>query len=67
MYYSPTVSSATAGIHLALLALNIKSGDEIITTPMTFAATLNMIEIVGATIKLIDVENQYLRESRNVL
>ena len=51
-----SVNSATAGLHLALLALNIGPGDAVITTPMTFAATLNMIEAVGATVKLVDVE-----------
>jgi dTDP-4-amino-4,6-dideoxygalactose transaminase len=34
------LTSATAGLHLALLALGLKKDDEVITTPMTFAATL---------------------------
>jgi dTDP-4-amino-4,6-dideoxygalactose transaminase len=50
------VSSATAGLHLALLALDLKPGDEVITTPMTFAATLNTIVLAGATPVLVDVE-----------
>ncbi|WP_440994352.1 DegT/DnrJ/EryC1/StrS family aminotransferase [Cysteiniphilum litorale] len=50
------LNSATAGLHLALLALDLKPEDEVITTPMTFAATLNVIEIVGAKVKLVDVE-----------
>lgn len=50
------LSSATAGLHLALAALALRPEDEVITTPLTFAATLNVVEIVGATIKLIDVE-----------
>ena len=54
--YALSVNSATAGLHLALLALGIGPGDEVITTPMTFAATLNMIEAVGASVKLVDVE-----------
>lgn len=49
------LNSATAGLHLALLALNLKETDEVITTPMTFAATLNVIELVGAKVKLVDV------------
>lgn len=50
------LSSATAGLHLALLALDFKAGDEVITTPMTFAATLNTIVLAGATPVLVDVE-----------
>ena len=43
------VNSATAGLHLALLALGVGQGDEVITTPMTFVATVNVIEHCGAT------------------
>ncbi len=50
------LSSATAGLHLALLALEIKPGDEVITTPMTFAATLNTIVLAGGRPVLVDVE-----------
>lgn len=48
--------SATAGLHLTLLAMNIKPGDEVITTPLTFAATLNVIVLSGGTPVLIDVD-----------
>jgi len=50
------LSSATAGLHLALLALELKPGDEVITTPMTFAATLNTIVLAGGRPVLVDVE-----------
>lgn len=50
------VNSCTAGLHLSLLALGIGAGDEVITTPMTFASTLNVIIHVGATPVLVDVE-----------
>jgi dTDP-4-amino-4,6-dideoxygalactose transaminase len=50
------LSSATAGLHLALLALELEPGDEVITTPMTFAATLNTIVLAGGTPVLVDVE-----------
>jgi dTDP-4-amino-4,6-dideoxygalactose transaminase len=50
------LSSATAGLHLALLALEFKPGDEVITTPMTFAATLNTIVLAGGKPVLVDVE-----------
>jgi dTDP-4-amino-4,6-dideoxygalactose transaminase len=50
------LSSATAGLHLVLAALELKAGDEVITTPMTFAATLNTIVLTGGKPVLVDVE-----------
>ena len=50
------LSSATAGLHLALVALDLQPGDEVITTPMTFAATLNTIVVAGGRPVLVDVE-----------
>ncbi len=50
------VSSATAGLHLAVLALGLQPGDEVITTPLTFAATLNTIVLGGGTPVLVDVD-----------
>lgn len=52
------VNSCTAGLHLSLLALGIGRGDEVITTPMTFASTLNVILHVGARPVLVDVEQE---------
>ncbi len=49
------VSSATAGLHLALLACGIGKDDEVITSPMTFVATLNTIVQVGAKPVLVDI------------
>jgi dTDP-4-amino-4,6-dideoxygalactose transaminase len=49
------VSSATAGLHLALLGYDIGPGDEVITTPLTFAATVNVILHTGATPVLADI------------
>ena len=50
------VTSCTAALHLSLLAYGIGSGDEVITTPMTFIATANSIIHAGATPVFIDVE-----------
>src|SRR3990172_4873501 len=50
------LASATAGLHLVLTALKLKPGDEVITTPMTFAATLNTIVLAGGRPVCVDVE-----------
>ncbi len=49
------VSSCTAALHLSMLASGLKSGDEVITTPLTFCATVNAIIHAGATPVLADV------------
>lgn len=54
--YVVALNSGTAALHLALMALDIKPGDEVITTPMTFIASVNAILYVGATPVLADVE-----------
>ncbi len=50
------VSSCTAALHISLIAAGIGRGDEVITTPMTFAATVNAIIHCGATPVLADVD-----------
>ena len=58
--YAVSVNSATAGLHLALLAFGIGKGDEVITTPMTFVATVNTIIFAGATPVLADIDAKTL-------
>lgn len=50
------VSSGTGGEHVVLLALGIGPGDEVITSPMTWPSTVNIIAAVGATPVLADVD-----------
>jgi dTDP-4-amino-4,6-dideoxygalactose transaminase len=53
--YSVAVHSCTAALHLSLIASNVKAGDEVITSPMTFAATANAIIHTGATPVFADI------------
>ena len=52
-----TVSSCTAGLHLAMLVLGVKEGDEVIVPSLTFAATANAVKYVGATPVFADVKS----------
>lgn len=52
-----TVTSATGGLFLALKALDLQEGDEVITTPLTFVATLNTIIHAGAKPVLVDIDS----------
>lgn len=54
------VSSATAGMHVVLMALGIGPGDEVITPSLTWVSTLNMIVLLGATPVMIDVDRDTL-------
>jgi dTDP-4-amino-4,6-dideoxygalactose transaminase len=54
--YAVAVASGTAALHLSLLAAGIGPGDEVITTPFTFCATVNAIIHAGATPVLIDID-----------
>ena len=50
------VNSATAGLHLALEALGVGLGDEVITTTHTFTATAEVVRYLGADVRLVDID-----------
>ena len=58
--YAVALSSATAGMHLLLKALDIGPGDEVITPSMTWVSTANQIELCGATPVFVDVNRDTL-------
>ena len=62
-----SVSSGTAGMHLMLLGLGVKPGDEIITPSMTFASTLNMIALCGAKPVFVDIHYDTLNINSDLI
>ncbi len=55
--YAAALSSGTAALHLALLIVGVKPGDEVIVSSLTFAATANAITYVGATPVFVDSDS----------
>lgn len=58
--YAVGTNSCTSALHLALDAIGVKPGDEVITTPITFAATANVITHLGAKPVFVDVDRNTL-------
>jgi perosamine synthetase len=58
--YCVAVSNGTAALHLAVSALGIGPGDEVITTPLTFCATANAALYQGATVRFVDIDEKTL-------
>jgi len=56
--YAMALNSCTAGLHLSMIVSGIRSGDEVITTPLTFCSTANAIIHTGATPVFVDVEQE---------
>jgi dTDP-4-amino-4,6-dideoxygalactose transaminase len=54
--YALSVNSCTAALHLSLIYCGVKRNDEVITTPMTFASTINSIAMLGAKPILADID-----------
>jgi UDP-4-amino-4-deoxy-L-arabinose-oxoglutarate aminotransferase len=61
------LTSATAGMHVALKALGIGPGDEVITPSMTWVSTVNLIVLAGATPVFADIDKDTLMVSRDTI
>lgn len=65
--FAVAVSNGTAALHLCALALNVKQGDKVITTPITFAASANCVRYCGGEIVFADIDPEtYLLDIDNV-
>ena len=65
--YAVAVSNGTAALHLAALALEVKEGDKVITTPITFAASANCVRYCGGEVVFSDIDPKtYCRDVKKV-
>ncbi len=64
--YAVAVSNGTAALHIAAMAAGLKQGDELITSPMTFAASANCGLFCGATPVFVDVDDQGLIDAEKI-
>lgn len=65
--YAVAVSNGTAALHLATLALEVKNGNKVITTPITFAASANCVRYCGGEVLFADIDpNAYLIDYESV-
>lgn len=55
--YCVALNSATSALHVAMMALGVGQGDEVITTPITFLASANCARYCGADVKFADIES----------
>lgn len=54
--YAVAVSNGTAALHLCAMALDVKKGDKVITTPITFAASANCVRYCGGDVDFADID-----------
>lgn len=63
--YCVAVANGTAALHVAMLALGLKQGDEAITSPITFLASSNCALFTGASVKFADIDPETANISPN--
>ncbi len=65
--YAVAVSNGTAALHLGAMALNVKNGQKVITTPITFSATANCVKYCGGDVVFADINPEtYLLDIEQV-
>ncbi len=65
--YAVAVSNGTAALHLSAMALNVKPGDKVITTPITFVASANCVRYCGGDVVFADIDPEtYLLDIKKV-
>ena len=65
--YAVAVSNATAGLHLAATALQVRSGDKVIVTPITFAASANCVRYCNGMVVFCDIDpDTYLMDIKKL-
>lgn len=65
--YAVAVSNGTAALHLSAMALNVKPGDKVITTPITFVASANCVRYCGGEVVFADIDPEtFLLDIRKV-
>lgn len=65
--YAVAVANGTAALHLNVLALGVKPGDKVITTPITFAASANCVRYCGGEVVFADIDPEtYLLDIKSV-
>ncbi|WP_296315277.1 aminotransferase class I/II-fold pyridoxal phosphate-dependent enzyme [Winogradskyella sp. UBA3174] len=69
--YAVAVSNATAGLHIAVMALNLKPSERVITTPITFAASANCVRYAGGEVWFSDIDRDSytlsLEDTKNLI
>lgn len=65
--YAVAVSNGTAALHISAIAMHIKPGDKVITTPITFVASANCVRFCGGEVVFADIDPQtYLLDIKSV-
>ena len=65
--YTLAVSSGTAALHLSMLSLNLAKKDKVITSPISFLASANCVEYVGARVDFCDIDKNNYTMDPNLL